>query len=561
MSGWRSKAGVTFETSKAPATGTRGMVVTNHPLGSAAGVEMLAMGGNAIDAAIAAVFALSVAEPAMVGPFGAGFINLRLASGEFAIVDNYSVAPMAATPTMYRPLSDTWPDYMEVEGAENRIGYRSVAVPGNLMAWCEALQEWGTLPPPAVMAPAIRYAEHGFPASHYLADTIKENAEALARFPASAAVFLPKGVPPKPGERIVRTEYAASLRTIAGQGAAALYDGELGRAIVEDIQQNGGLITLQDLRTYRTIRRAPLRGTYRGFEVVVPPPACSGGTHLLQMLNLLEGFNVSARGFGTPEMLHLLAESMKIAFADRFRYMGDPESVGMPVEWLTSKGYAAERRDQIDLKRAGTYAAGVPGSRESGNTTHLTSADAAGNVVAMTQTINEAFGSRVTVPGTGMLLNNNMQMFDPHPGHPNSIRPGARQTSSMCPTIVQRDGEPFLAIGTPGGTRIFPSILQAISNVIDHGMTLQEAVEAPRAWTQGQDFEVEEAIPESVRSQLRSMGHSVTALPRVAGGMNGILFDRAGVMTGAACWRADGAPVGISGGPARPGARFGMSAR
>jgi gamma-glutamyltranspeptidase/glutathione hydrolase len=252
---------------------------------------------------------------------------------------------------------------------------------------------------------------------------------------------------------------------------------------------------------------------------------------------------------------------MDIAFADRFRYMGDPSSVAMPIDWLTSKAYAGERRSEIRPDRAAEHVAGVAPEVESRTTTHLTAADAAGNVVSMTQTINEAFGSRVTVPGTGVLLNNNMQMFDPHPGHPNSIAPGRRQTSSMCPTIVQRAGRPVLAIGTPGGVRIFPSVLQAFVNVIDHGMSLQEAVEAPRVWTQGQELEVENAIGRAVRGSLEKLGHTVAAVPRVAGGMNGIQFDESGVMTGAACWRADGAPIGISGGYARPGSSFGMSAR
>jgi len=533
-------------TYKQPATGTRGMVVTNHPLGSAAGAEMLAMGGNAVDAAIAAVFALSVVEPAMVGPFGAGFINLRLANGEHHVIDNYSVAPAAARPDMYRPVSDTWPDYMQVEGLENRVGYLAVSVPGNLKAWCEALARWGTADLPTVMAAAIRYAERGFPATRYLVETINGNAEALARFPASAAVFLPGGTPPKPGQLIVRGDYAESLKAIAAGGPRVLYDGPLGRAIVDDIRRNGGLITVADLATYRIEMRAPLRGTYRGLDVIVPPPACSGGTHLIQMLNLLEGFDVAGLGSGKAAYVHVLAEVIDIAFADRFEYMGDPATLDMPIEWLTSKSYAAERRSEIRKDRATEHAPGRRPETESQNTTHLTTADAAGNVVAMTQTINEAFGSRVTVPGTGILLNNNMQMFDPHPGHPNSVAPGRRQTSSMCPTIIEQAGRPFMAIGTPGGLRIFPSVLQAIVNIVDHRMTLQEAVEAPRVWTQGQELEVEEGVGPGVREALTRLGHTVKVVPRVAGGMNGIVFDReTGVMTGAACWRADGAPIGI----------------
>ncbi|MCB0186383.1 MAG: gamma-glutamyltransferase, partial [Caldilineaceae bacterium] len=232
-------------------------------------------------------------------------------------------------------------------------------------------------------------------------------------------------------------------------------------------------------------------------------------------------------------------------------------TVTAPLDWLLSPGYAAERREQIDMQRSTKQQAGQAPLPESTNTTHVTAADSEGNVVAMTQTINAAFGSKVLVPGTGILLNNTMALFDPHPGQPNSVAGGRRMTSSMCPTIITRAGHPYLALGTPGGVRIFPSVLQAIINVLDHGMTLQEAVEAPRVWTQGQEVEVEEAVPDAVRSALGARGHRVVEVKTVAGGMNGIHFDQdQGTMTGAACWRADGTPIALAGGAARPGIRF-----
>jgi gamma-glutamyltranspeptidase/glutathione hydrolase len=315
--------------------------------------------------------------------------------------------------------------------------------------------------------------------------------------------------------------------------------------------RNGGLITQDDLIHYRFHQRTPVRGTYRGYEVVAVGPTSSGGTHIIQILNILEGFDVGASGFGTFETIHLLAEALTIAFADRSAYLGDPAFVDVPVEWLTSKAYAAERRQQIDPQRSGNHAAGrrPAGPREGANTTHLTVMDRAGNVVAMTQTLQMLFGSKVSVPGTGMLLNNHMSLFDPHPGRPNSIAPGKRMLSSMSPTIVLKDGQPFFALGTPGGSRIFPAVLQAIVNVIDHGMTLQEAVEAPRVWTQGDALEVEEAFPGDVRTRLAALGHEVKVVPRVAGGMNGVLCDpTTGLLHGAACWRADGTSLGMSGG-------------
>ncbi len=552
---WKDLAGSPFETYKQDAVATNGMVTTNHPLGSAAGLEMLAMGGNAMDAAVASAFALSVVEPMMIGIFGAGFINYYdAASNEFVNIDNYAVAPLAATPDMYETVSDTWPDYMETVGRANLVGYRAVGVPGALKGWCHAEEQFGRLSLDTVIQPAIRYANRGFPASRYLVDIIHQSREDLAMFPASADVFLPNGSPPRVGDLIVREDYARTLESVASQGPDVLYKGRIGEMVADDMAANGGVITSEDLSNYQVHLREPVRGTYRGHEIVSMAPTSSGGTAIVEMLNILEGFDIAAAGFGTAQGVHLLAESMKIAFADRFEYVGDPAVVEVPVTALTNKKYAASRRSEIDTTAASAFTYGKPSAYvgEGADTTHLTVADGDGNVVSTTQTIHAAFGSKVTTPGTGMLLNNNMNVFDPHPGNANSIAPGKRMVSSMAPTIVLKDGEPYLALGTPGGTRIFPSVLQAIVNVIDHGMALQEAVEAPRVWTQGQALEVEAGIAPSVREKLQAMGHNIQEVPRVAGGMNGVMFDnRRGVIRGAACWRADGTPAGFSGGPAR----------
>lgn len=550
---WRRCAGTLFTPEKRPATASRGMVVTNHPLGSAAGAEMLAAGGNAVDAAIAALFALTVVEPMMVGIFGAGMTHLRLADGRHTAIDNYSVAPAAARPDTYRPMSDTWPDYLRAEGDVNSVGVLSAGVPGTLKGWCEVLDRFGTLPLDAVLEPAIRHAARGFQATPYLVEAITESAPDLARFPASARTFLPHAAPLKPGALLRQPDYAATLRAIAAKGPDVLYGGDLGSVIADFIQREGGMITLADLRRYQTVERTPILGEYRGFTIAGVPPTSAGGIHLIEMLNILEGYDLRAMGYGTAESIHLLAEVMKIAFADRTAATGDPAFVDIPVARLIAKDYATSRRADIDMKRAGRYGAGVP-ALGSAHTTHLTVADSDGNVVAMTQTINSLFGSKVTVPGTGVLLNNTMALFDPHPGHALSVAPGKRMTSSMAPTMVFGDGRPVLALGLPGGVRIFTSVLQALVNVIDHGMTLQEAVEAPRIWTQGQELEVESAIPEAVRAALAARGHEIAAVPAVAGGMSAIAID--GDLTGAACWRADGTPIGISGGRARPGIRF-----
>jgi gamma-glutamyltranspeptidase / glutathione hydrolase len=543
-------------TEKRPATASRGMVVTNHPLGSAAGAEMLAAGGNAVDAAIGALFALTVVEPMMVGIFGAGMTHLRLADGRHLVIDNYTTAPAAARPDMYRPVSDAWPDYLRAEGDVNLIGLLSAGVPGTLKAWAEAIARFGRLDLETVMQPAIRHAERGFRATPYLVEAVTETASDLARFPESARTFLPGGVPIKAGDLVVMPEYAATLRLIAAKGPGALYGGDLGATVAEYMARAGGIITLEDLARYETIERQPIRGRYRGFEIAGAPPPTAGGLHLIEMLNILEGFDPAGLGFGTAEYFHLIAEVLKIGFADRNACTGDPAFVDIPIEPLTSKEHAAARRAQIRADRAGDYGV-VPGvAAGSAHTTHVTTADAEGNVVAMTQTLNNLFGAKATVPGTGIILNNTMALFDPHPGTPASVAPGKRVTSSMAPTIVLRDGRPAWALGLPGGVRIFTSVLQAVVNLIDHRMPLQEAVEAPRIWSQGQELEMEQDIPAAVRAALAARGHRVVAVPAVAGGMNAVAFAADGTLEGAACWRADGTPIGVSGGLARPGIRF-----
>ena len=552
-------------TYKHEAAASRGMVVSNHPMASAAGIETLSMGGNAVDAAIATAFALTVVEPMMVGIFGAGFINYySAATGNVRTIDNYAVAPMAATADMYEPVSDTWPDYLETADRKNRVGYLAVGVPGALKGWCHFVDRHGRLGLETVIQPAIRFAERGFPASQYLVDIIAECGQDLARFPATKEIFLPGGTPPAVSQPIMRRDYADTLRLVAREGSDALYRGRIGETVITDMAANGGIVSGEDLERYAIREREPVRGSYRGYDIVSVGPTSAGGVHIIQVLNILEGYDVAGMGFGSADYVHLVAEALKIAFADRAEYLGDPDFVEVPLGRITSKGYAANRRRELDLGRAGDYLHGTPSSfaGESDNTTHLTVADGDGNVVSMTQTIHDAFGSKVTVPGTGMLLNNTMYIFDPHPGSPNSVAPGKRMLSSMSPTLVLKDGEPFMAVGTPGGTRIFPSVLQAIVNVIDHGMSLQQAVEAPRVWTQGQNLEVEGGIQPSVRAELEDRGHSVEAVAKVAGGMNGVMFDKgAGLIRGAACWRADGAPVGISGGPAKQagaGAMYGI---
>ena len=475
----------TFACEKRPAVGSRAMVVTNHPLASAAGVEVVLGGGNAIDAAVASLFALTVVEPMMVGVLGGGIAHICMADGRHVVLDALGTAPAAAHDAMYETVSDELPRYRDTAGRANAVGPLAVAVPGALAGWCHALDDFGTLSVADVTAPAVRLAERGFEATPYLADCVQDLASDLACDPGLATLFLPGGAPLRAGHRVVQPEYAETLRAIARDGAGALYAGELGDALMETMARTGGLVGREDLDAYRVIERAPIRGTYRGFEILGPPPPASSGMHVVQMLNLLEGFDVRGMGFGSPETLHLLAEVMKIAFADRAVATADPAFVDVPVKRLTDKGYAEERRRRIDPARARRWEPGVgaaesesapapagpagpdaspdserartqscpgqarPGGRagfpgpgapggESSSTTHVTVADADGNVVATTQTINGLFGACMQIPGTGMIANNYMFNFDPHPGRALSVEAGKRVFTSHGPD----DGAP-----------------------------------------------------------------------------------------------------------------------
>jgi gamma-glutamyltranspeptidase/glutathione hydrolase len=552
---WRDRTATTFECQKMPAVSSRGMVVSNHPLASSAGAEMLAAGGNAIDAAIATLFTLTVVEPMMVGIIGGGMAHIRLADGSHRIIDGQSTVPSAVRDTTYTSKPGSAHDVFDTVGDENLNGPKAVATPGSLKAWCETLRRFGTMSLADVLQPAIKHAARGYAATPYLRECISESAVEMRKDKPISAIYLPGGEPLKVGERVVQAEYAETLRHIAEHGETALYEGPLGDILVDYMEETGGFIRRNDLAGYKTVERQPIRADYRGWTILGPPPPAASGVHIAQMLNILEGYDIGGLGFGTTETIHYLAEVLKIAFADRAAASGDPDYVGVPVEKLTSKAYAEERRRAIDPARAQIWGAGVS-QLEGAHTTHMTAADSFGNVIATTQTINSLFGAKIMVPGLGAIANNYMNLFDPRPGHALSLAPGKRVTTSMSPMMALNGGKLRYALGLPGGKRIFPSAMQALVNLIDHGMSLQEAVEAPRVWTEGNALEVEQTVPESVRSRLAALGHEVQSVPTVAGGMNGIAFDDDGTMTGAACWRADGTPIGISGGLAKSGIRF-----
>jgi gamma-glutamyltranspeptidase / glutathione hydrolase len=555
MTQWRDRTTSTFDCEKTSVSASRGMAVTNHPLASAAALEIMAQGGNAIDAAIAALFTLTVVEPMMVGIFGGGTAVIRLADGRELVIDGLATAPAMTRPDSYTPVSDQWPDYMETEDRANRVGAKAIAVPGNLMAWCEIAQRFGKLDLPMLMEPAIRHAARGFEVTPYLATCIEETAPDLALDPAIAAIFLPKGKPLRAGSRLIQSDYAATLRTIAQSGPEIMYGGELGRAIASQLEKAGSFIRLEDLVNYSTIEREPVRGTYRDVEIIGPPPPCSGGVHTIQILNILEAFDIRASGYGTPQTLHLVIEALKIAAADRRAATADPAFVDVPIAKLISKDYAKQRLAEIDPQRAGAYTSKVL-SNESANTTHVTIADCDGNIVTSTQTINSLFGARLVIPGTGIIPNNYMYLFDPHPGLALSLMPGKRITSGISALIGKKDGKPLFALGLPGAHRIPACVLQAVLNIVDHGMSVQEAVEAPRVFSWGLEAEVERGFSQSVCDELAARGHDVVPVDHVGGGMCAITFAPDGAMTGAGCWRADGSPAGLGGGLARANTSF-----
>lgn len=334
---------------------------------------------------------------------------------------------------------------------------------------------------------------------------------------------------------------------IAREGAGALYGGELGARFADYISSKGGYLSREDLKHYALVEREPVRGTYRGLEIIGPAPPAAGGVHIVEMLNVLEEFDLASLGFGTPGGVHLIAEVLKLAFADRAMALADPAFVRVPIEKLTSKEYAARRRREFDPNHARAWGPGIT-TAESNDTTHVTVADADGHVVSATHTINGGFGSCLLVPGVSFIPDNYMCNFDPRPGRPMSIAPGKRVTSSMSPVMVLENGQVKYALGLPGGLTIFGNAMQAIVNLVDHKMSLQEALEAPRVWTKGDALELEQTFPEGIQAALRARGHDIKTKRNIGGGINGIAMRSDGSLEGAACWRADGAPIGVGGG-------------
>ncbi len=520
-----------------PATeGRHGMVASASDLASGVGVDILRRGGNAVDAAVAVALALAVTYPQAGNLGGGGFMLIRMADGTATVIDYRETAPAAATRKMYlNPEGEYIPD-------SSLVGWRASGVPGTVAGLALALEKHGTLPWSIVVEPARILASKGFDVSQGLANSLREKAGLLGGFPYSRDVFLRGGEFYEKGERIIQEDLGETLARLQFGGPREFYEGETAGLIAAAMEKNGGLITLDDLKNYKPAARVPLRGTYRDLEILTMPPPSSGGIALLQMLNMLEPFDLRAMGFHSSESLHLMTEVMRLAFRDRAEYPGDPDFVSVPVEGLVSKDYATRLMKDFDPRRAKRSAdlpPGNPPGHESSETTHFSIVDAEGNAVSNTYTLNAAYGSGVTVPGTGILLNNEMDDFTSKPGVPNyfgliqgeanAIEPGKRPLSSMSPTIVLRDGELFLVAGSPGGPTIITTVLQVILNVVDHEMPLQMAVEAARVHHQWMPdaLRVEPfALPVDVRHALEARGQKLDLRESHWGDAEVILVDR-----------------------------------
>jgi gamma-glutamyltranspeptidase/glutathione hydrolase len=464
----------------------RGMVVSQSLLASEAGAQVLHDGGDAVDAAVATAFALAVTHPIAGNIGGGGFLLLRTARGEAHAYDFREKAPAAATPTMF--LDDDG-DY---DADRHHNSHLSVGVPGTVAGLHLAWKEHGKLPWRRLVEPAIALARDGFPMSFGLARSLKEYLPQFRKYPASFAQFSKGGAPYAVGDLFKQPDLARTLERIALLGPAGFYEGETAALLEKEMKAGGGLLTAADLRAYEPRSRVALQGTYRGYEVIGVPPVSSGGITLLLMLNVLEGYELRSKGALSAASIHLTVEAMRRAYADRARYLGDPDfNPEMPVDRLVSKGYAAELRKTIREDRASTSApTSFEWPAESGETTHLSVVDDARNAVSLTYTLEDNYGAKIVVPGAGFLLNNEMGDFNAGPGltnadgllgtAPNLAAPGKRMLSSMTPTILARDGKLFMVIGSPGGRTIINTVLQVVINIIDYDMNLQQAVDAPR---------------------------------------------------------------------------------
>lgn len=513
------------------AIGAEGMVAAKHPLAAQAGAAILREGGNAVDAAVCAAAVLGVVEPFMSGLGGGGYLVLHTAGGADAVIDFGMVAPKAATPGMF-PLANGanpgmfgWPTVVD---DANLHGPRSIAVPGAPAGFALAAERFGTMPLAALLQPAIGFAENGFLPNWHTTLNTAIDLWLIARHPETQRIFAPAGIPwsPLPGMRepLRQPDLARTLSALAEGGADAFYHGETAQRIVGHVRESGGILATDDFAAYRARVVPPLRGKYRGCEVLATPTA-SGGPTVLQTLAQLDGANLGTMGHNSAAALHEIAEACRGAFIDRFAWLADEDRVEVPLAALLSQGYAASRRAELRSDRARIPL--LPGSREAlgvrhslarsvaaygaprMTTTHVSAIDRHGNAASLTNTLLAGWGSGVTAPGTGVLLNNGMMWFDPEPGRPNSVEGGKRPLSNMAPVVVLREGQTFMSLGAMGGRRIMNAIPQILANVVDFGMSMQAAITAPRIDLSTGALQASDRIAPSTLATLAAMGYDV----------------------------------------------------
>lgn len=539
-----------------PVSATHGMVVTSDKLATPIGLDVLKHGGNAIDAAVTIGFVMAVTYPRAGNIGGGGFMLLHLAkTGQIVAIDYREKAPAKAHRDMFLDKNG------KVNSNLSQFSHLAAGVPGTVAGLALALEKYGTLSLTAALAPAIKLAEEGFLVSPDFSEAIQKNAQTLKPWAATKAIFFkPDGSFYQTGEIFIQKDLATTLKTIANQGVKAFYQGDLAALLVNEMQAHGGLISTTDLALYQPVIRPPVHGTYRGYNLYSMPPPSAGGIHIIQILNILEKYDIGFLGHNTAATIHFMSEAMQRAYADRSKYLGDPDFVKVPIDNLTSKDYAAQLRTQINRFKTSASQDILPGppvAEESEETTHYSVADKDGNAVANTYTLNFSFGSGIVVPGAGFLLNNEMDDFSAKPNVPNAygltggtanaIEPNKRMLSSMSPTIVLKEGKPVIITGSPGGSKIITTTLQVIMNVIDHLMNIQEAVNAVRIHHQWQpdELRVEEGLSLDTIKLLTELGHKVV-VKNTMGDASSISLDQArGIYYGAADPRQAGLALGF----------------
>lgn len=523
--------------------GENGMVAAAHTLASKAGVQILQEGGNAIDALVASTFVLGVVEPNASGIGGGGFMTIKMSSKKKGVtIDFRETAPAKAT-------SDFYYLHEKEFGVLVHAGALSVGVPGTVAGLTLALEKYGTMNLEQVLKPAIKYAAEGFEVSQKLSNMITEAYDVISKNDASSAIYLNEGLPRMEGEIITNPDLANTLSKIAKDGADAFYRNEIANTISSEMIKQNGLLSKYDLVNYKAQIKEPVVGEYKNYQILSSAPPSGGGTHIVEYLNILENYNLKEMKHNSVEYIHLLSEAMKIVMADKAANMVDPDFYSVPVGILTSQEYADGVRKHIKLDEARyDYKTEALEDWESNSTTHMSVVDKDGNLVALTQSINHWFGSGVTVEGTGILLNNHLGDFSRKPNKINSISPNKRPVSSIAPTIVLKDGKPFLTIGTPGGSRIIGALSQILLNIIEFDMGIDDAIEAPRIHTARGTLHVEGRIDNEVISKLEKLGHKIKTHPEYDnyfGGAQGIIIKQdSKIIIGGADSRRDGVAVG-----------------